>query len=114
VNNTILMSNNEGRNSETFIDEITRRSSWFFLNSAAVLEESHARLYSSAISVKTLSFTSPDGAITESFSIIWNNNIETDILVSVSNYSIVNTPVKSIVVGVLHWETATKDNSLCG
>jgi hypothetical protein len=27
VNNTILMSNNEGRNSETFIDEITRRSS---------------------------------------------------------------------------------------
>lgn len=70
------MYNSEGRNSGTSSDKITRRSSWFFLNSASVLEESHATLYSSAISLKTLSFTSPDGALTESFSIIWNNNIK--------------------------------------
>lgn len=40
------------------------------MSSASALEESHSRLYSRAISFNTLSFTSPDGALTESFSII--------------------------------------------
>ena len=48
----------------------TSKSSCFLLNSASVLEESHSRLYSWAISFNCFSFASPVGVLTESFSII--------------------------------------------
>lgn len=63
-----FMSNNQGISNE--LANATSRSSYFLLNSASVLDESHSILYSWAIAFKTFSFDSPDGAFTESFSII--------------------------------------------
>lgn len=54
----------------------TSRSSYFLLNSASVLDESHSTLYSCAIAFRTFSFDSPDGAFTESFSIIYVKYIQ--------------------------------------
>lgn len=52
----------------------TSKSSWLFMNSASVAEESQFKLYSLAISFKTLSLVSPDGLAGESFSIICSEN----------------------------------------
>lgn len=52
----------------------TSKSSCFFPSSASVLEESHSRLNSCAISFKTLSLASAGGALTESLSIICASN----------------------------------------
>lgn len=53
---------------------LTSKSSCFLFNSASVVEESQSRLYSWAISFNTLSLSSADGVLTESFSIIWITN----------------------------------------
>ena len=81
----LMVSQNEHKDLSKFLQlkhhigdvrPTTSRSSYFLLNSASVLDESHSTLYSWAIAFRTFSFDSPDGAFTESFSIICTQHFE--------------------------------------